>query len=433
MHCKRFVLLLLPALVCLSDARAQTASGWELGHRLEIRANYRDSAEERFQLRFPFPPSFLPVGQTAGFMQTVDPGENFELSVASLQLDARYGWFAARAKVHAIDKYRANPTSNDRTADIDELYIVLGEMPEFLDRPDGTSFFALAGKSPRMERQPVRLLESYGLAANSFNRFEDVQAIVGGTLGRNFYWRLQGANGNPLYFRDPNALAGDNGIPELLQPNPDPDLKSGFPILYNAETEDLFPETDHVQFGQAVGYRWQNDALTSGFDVIFFHYQRDLADTVDLTGTFYGGDLDLLNGPLDAGLPLEGRNKEEYGGRVYAELGGLTAIGQYTRQEIAGLDRDGWEAELGYRFAVGTLLEYVQPAVRASDLQNDFSGNAAVHPSPSIWWSWQKYDAGVRIGFAGNVDVTVEHTVHEVDAPRELDLDETLVTLRWRL
>lgn len=433
MHSGRVTLLLLLGFVCLQEAHGQNVSGWDLRHRVEIRANYRDSAAERFQLRFPFPPSFLPVGQSAAFMETVDPGQSFELSVASLQLDARYGWFAARAKVHAVDKYRRNPTSNDRTADVDELYVVVGDMPEFLDRPDGTSLFALAGKSPRMERQPLRLLESYGLAATSFNRFEDVQAIVGGTVGRNLYWRVQAANGNPLYFRDANALAGDNGIPELRQPNPDPELKSGFPILYNAETEDLFFDTDHLQLGQALGYRWQNDALTSGFDVILFHYRRDLAETVDLTGTFYGGDLDLLNGPMDAGIALEGRNKEEYGGRLYTEIGGLTGIAQYTRQEIAGLDRDAWEIEVSYRFAAGTIIEYLQPAVRASDLQNDFGGNAALHPAPSIWWSWQKYDAGIRIGFARNVDVTVEHTVHDVEAPRELDLDETLVTLRWRL
>ncbi|MGZ8869202.1 MAG: hypothetical protein ACXW2P_12740, partial [Thermoanaerobaculia bacterium] len=351
---RRAVVLQL-AVFCLASVVSAQTSGWDLRHRLEIRANYRDSNAERFQLAFPFPPILLPAGQARGFMETVDPGQHVELQLATLQLDASYGrWFRARAKVHAVDKYRRNPTSNDRTSDIDELYFVVGDMPEFLERPDRTSFFVLAGKSPRMERQPVRLLESYGLAATSFNRFEDVQAIAGGSIGRNFYWRVQGANGNPLYFRDANALAGDNGIPELLEPNPDPDLKSGFPILYNAETEDLFFNTDHMQFGQAIGYRWANDDQTTGFDLILFHYRRDLADKVELTGTFYGGDLDLLNGPFEQGFgtPLQGRKKQEYGGRFYGEFRGVTAIAQFTKQHLAGLQRQAFEVESGYRFAI---------------------------------------------------------------------------------
>ena len=429
---KRSIVVLQMLLVCLA-LPSYAQQGWDLSYRIDLRAGYRDSVHERFQLRFPFPSSFLPVGQTAGFMETVDAGRHFEPTVAALQLDARFGqWFTARARVHALDKHRRNPTSTDRISDIDELYVVFGQMPEFFDRPHATSFFALAGKSPRMERQPVRLLESYGLAATAFNRFEDVQAIVGGTIGRNVYWRVQAANGNPLFFRDANALAGDNGIPELRTPNPDPELKSGFPILYNAETEDLFFDTGHVQFGQAFGYRWQSEDLTSGFDVILFHYQRDLAETVELTGTFYGGDLDLLNGPLDAGLPLSGRKKEETGARLYAEVIGLTAIAQFTRQHIAGLERDGWEVEAGYRFPGWSVVQFVQPAVRASDLRNRFTGNAVLHPAPSIWWSWRKYDAGVRVGLGRGFDVTLERSTHDVEAPRELNLDETLVTLRWR-
>lgn len=431
----RTTITLLALSVSLTASAQNT---WDFRYRLEARASYRDSNHERFLLRFPLPPEFLPVGQTSAFLETVDPGQHAELNLATVQLDARYGtWFQARAKVHAVDKYRRNPTSNDRTSDIDELFLVIGDMPEFLERPDGTSLFLLVGKAPRMERQPLRLLESYGLAATSFNRFEDVQAIAGGTLGRNFYWRVQAGNGNPLYFRDANALAGDNGVPALREPNPDPELHSGFPILYNAETEDLSFNGENTQLGQALGYRWANDAQSVGFDLIVFHYQRDLADTVGLTGTFYGGDLDLLDGPFNAGfggIPLTGRNKEESGARLYSELLGLTTIAQFTAQEIAGLHRQAWEIETGYRFALPwAAVQFIQPAVRLSDLQNSFSGNAALHPAPSLWWDWEKLDIGVRIGFAHNVDLTIERSTHEVEAPRELDLDETLATIRWRM
>src|SRR5436305_12072714 len=197
------------------------------GAKFELRANYRDSEHDKFPTRFPFPPDFLPVGQTKGFEETVDAGHHYELSVAQLKLDFGYSkWFLAHAQVHGQDKYRRNPTSEDKKIDADELWIRFGDKPEFLERPDKTSFFAQFGKAPKMERQPVRLLESYGLAATAFNRMEDIQALVGGTIGRNFYWRFQAANGNPVFLRDPNALAGDNGVKGLHNVPPNPKLNS---------------------------------------------------------------------------------------------------------------------------------------------------------------------------------------------------------------
>ena len=422
---------LLPSLVFAQD--------WTYGAKLEIRANYRDSNEERFALRTPFPPITLPVGQTQGFEETVDAGHHAELSVANIQLDLGYGkWFAARAKVHAQDKYRRNPTSEDRQTDADELWVRFGEKPEFLERPERTSFFIQVGKAPKMERQPTRLLESYGLAATAFNRFEDVQALAGGTIGRNLYWRFQLANGNPLYFRDPNALAGDNGIRELLQPNPDPELKSGFPVFYNAETEGYFFNTSNLQYGEGLGYRWQNDLQTFGFDAIAFHYRRSMPFEEHLTGTFYGTDIDLLDGPevegLHFGLPIHGNKKEETGGRVYVEWRRMTTIAQYTHQEFAGLGRNGWEVESGYSFALELgPLRTIQPAARWSGLQNDFRAAADKrYPAPSVWWPWTKIDYGVRVGFTHGVDVTIERAKHNIGAPRKLDLGETLVTLRIR-
>lgn len=412
--------------VCL-PAFAQNS--WNAEYRLELRADYRWSDEESHPV--PFPPGAL--------LRTPDPGHHVELNVADLQLDAGYGdLFAVRAKVHVQAKHRRNPTSTDRQIDADELFVRIGPKPEYLDRPAGTTLFLQAGKFPKMERQPVRLLESYGLAATAFNRFEDTQVLAGGTIGRSLYWRVQAANGNPLFFRDPNALAGDNGTDKRLR-GETPDFGSGFPILYNAETEDLFFNTDHVQVGEAIGYRWQRDDQTAGFDAIVFHYRRDMADREELTGTHYGGDLDLL--VLDGndiqnlsprGLPIEGRTKREIGARVYAEWYAATFIGQYTSQTIAGLDRRGWELEAGYRIPVALgPLESIQPAVRASGIDNDF-GPVAGFPAPSIWWNWQKYDAGVRVGLRRGLDVTVEYTHHEVDSRFLLNLQEALVTVRWR-
>ena len=388
-------------------------------------------------MRFPFPSIQLPVGQSVGFEETVDAGHHGELSVAQIRLDANYGnVFAAHLQFHAQDKYRRNPTSEDRKIDADEVWLRLGPKPDFLDRPAGSSVFLQMGKFPKMERQPIRLLESYGLAATAFNRFEDVGFMTGGSVGRNLYWRLQGTSGNPLYFRDPNALAGDNGIKELLLPHPNPKLKSGFPILYNTETEGYSLKTDHLQFGQAIGYRWQNDGQTFGFDAIAFHYKRTLSDAEDapLDGTFYGTDIDLLEGPLDRGLPLHGNKKEEVGARVYTEWHGLTSTVQFTKQHVAGLHRQGDEVEAGYLIRLGNRwIPSVQPAVRWSGLQNSFKGDPTLFPAPSIWWNWVKIDYGVRIGLPHNSDLTVERARHNVASPRKLDMGETLVTLRVRI
>lgn len=429
----KFVGVALASLAVCAPAAAQQT--WTWGHRFEIRADYRWSDDERHPIAFPFPPEALPPGQTRAFMATPDAGHHAELNVADVELNLGYGdFFAARAKVHLQALHRRNPTSTDRQIDADELYVRFGPRPEILERPAGTTFFLQAGKFPKMERQPVRLLESYGLATTSFNRFEDVQILVGGTVRRNFYWRFQAANGNPLFFRDPNALAGDNGTEELRTPFPDPEIKSGFPILYNAETEDLFFNTSHVQLGEAVGYRWQRDDQTLGFDLMLFHYRRELAEEEDLTGTFYGGDLDLLDGvPGFGSLPIRGDRKEEYGARFYGEWHGATAIAQFTKQHVAGLQREGWEIEAGYVFPLRFgPIRYIQPAARLSDLTNRFTG-PATYPAPSVWWDWTKLDAGIRVGLPRGFDATFEYTTHDVASRFKLNLREALVTVRWRV
>ena len=405
---------------------------WSWGHKIEIRGDYRWSADESHPVQFP----------TGAMVQTVDPGHHVELNVADLQLDLGYASFAARAKVHGVAKHRRNPTSTDRKGDIDELWVRLGQNPEFLERPERTSFFLQAGKFPKMERQPVRLLESYGLAATSFNRFEDVQVLGGGSVGRNLYWRVQLANGNPLFFRDPNALAGDNGTRRQVREGLSPELGSGFPILYNAETEDLILKTGHPQWGEAVGYRWQRADETLGFDAIVFHYQRNLANSVDLYGTEYGGDLDLLTvgeagddiPVTPRGLPVSGRKKEEYGGRIYSEWHAATVIAQYTHQTLAGLKREGWELETGYAIplALGPI-ESIQPAARVSGITNHF-GSVAAFPAPTIWWQWAKMDAGVRVGLKHGLDVTLEYTKHNIGTKvNKVNEREALVTVRWRV
>lgn len=421
-------------LLAFSGAAFAQEHPWTWRLRGEVRANFRDTAHELFPLRFPFDPTQIPPGQSMVFLETVEADSHFELSLASIIVDVEYrDAFAARAKVDAVDLYDRNPTSEDRKIDLDELWMRFGRRPEGLSLPEGTSAFIQIGKAPKFERQPVRLLESYGVTSTAFNRFEDVQLLAGGTAGRNLYWRAQWSNGNPVFFRDANSLAGDNGIDLLLQPNPNPELKSGFPILYDAEVESYFFETDNMELGGGVGYRWQREGGGAGWDALLFYYERDLADTVELEGTFYGGDLDLLDGTRGFSLPLDGNQKEEAGARLFAQWGGFTGIGYAIRQTLAGLNRSGYELELGYEFPTSLgPVSFIQPALRGSYLVNHFRG-LPTFPAPSVWWDWAKIDAGVRIGILENYDLTLEHAFHDLDAPIELDVSETLLTIRIRI
>ena len=62
--------------------------GWSWDWGLEAKAHYRDSDLNRFPISFPFSPQMLPVGQDSGFLETVEEGQHFEVSVVRLALDA---------------------------------------------------------------------------------------------------------------------------------------------------------------------------------------------------------------------------------------------------------------------------------------------------------------------------------------------------------
>lgn len=441
--------LLALALAAPSGVAAEepAASGRELhvDFGIEAKLNYRDSESLKILDPFPFPPDFLPPGQTAGFLETVNSGSHFEASVLTLTLDASWGpSLVARAKVDFIDLYDRNPTSSDKQIDVDELWIRFGSAPEEL--PERFGAYVKAGKFAHFERQNDRHLESYGLISTAFNRFEDQGLELGLDFGRHFYLRGSLTQGNPLFFRDPNALAGDNGTPDndpSLHTNPVPRLQSGFPILYDAEVEDLDVGGD-LEKGLGVGLRFGEPGSGRFFDLLAWAYRRKLAETVALNGTFYGGDLDLLNGPFDAySLPISGDEKKEVGGNLRLYLGGFSLFGQYVAQQLAGMDRTGFEVEAAWRFelpligALGgrQLFPYLQPAVRYSSLDPQFEGGSRFYPAPSVRWDWVKIDYGVRLGIIEGVDLTVEFADHTITllSGREVSNDELLSTLRFRM
>jgi hypothetical protein len=439
------------ALVCATSAVPAAAQGDAVGEPAEEReprvrigfegrAHFRDSEELALPSPFPFPPDFLPPGEDTGFMSTVNPGSHLEISVLSLLVDATWSpALEAHAKLDFIRLHDRNPTSDGREISVDELWLRFGREAPTAVAGERLGAYAKVGKFGKFERQDDRHLESYGLLGTAFNFLEDVGVELGVDL-RNVYLKASLTQGNPLFFRDPNALAGDNGVDELREPNPVRNLGTGFPILYDAAVEDLDVDGD-LELGLGLGFRLGGEVARSRADVLLWSYSRELADTVDIDGTFYGGDLDLLLGPGNQfPLPVSGNDKEEVGANVWIYSGPFSFFGQYADQEVAGLDRTGYEAELAWSFKLPRwkagggrqLLPYIQPAVRFSHLEPEFSGGSPLYPAPSVRWEWDKWDVGMRLGIVPGVDLTAEWADNTfVVRDRDESMSELLLTLRW--
>ena len=440
------VLVFLSAAFCASGLRAQTADDpaaeprWRVRFGLEAKANYRDSQENRFPVPFTFRPEELPVGQTRGFEETVDAGRHYEFSnLALLGTLACGDLFTAHVKVDLIDLHDRNPTSTGQKVDVDEAWIRLGREVRTATLAPKSGVYVKLGKIAKFERQNDRHLESYGLVSTAFNRFEETGGEVGVHVGRHFYVKARAAAGNPVFLRDPNALAGDNGTPDLLRPHPDPDLKSGVPILYNAHFAN-FNLDGKLETGAGIGWRFADEGGRNGLDLLAWGNRRKLADTVRIHGTFYGGDLDILSAGPNATFAITNDEKREVGGNVWLYLGGFSFFGQYVDQDLAGLPREGFEGEASWRFdlplvwAVGgrQLFTYVTPAVRWSRLDDHFR-NPKQTPSPSFSWDWDKVDSGLRLGLWEGIDLTVEYAANEfiLATGAKRHNDEFLTTLRW--
>lgn len=409
---------------------------------IEGKADYRDSEDVRFPSPFPFAPADIPVGESAVFLRTVDPGNHVEINSFSLTLEGRLApWARFGLDVDVVDLHERNPTSDDHEIDLDEVWLLVGREPTH-SGPLQSSGFLKLGKFGKFERQDDRALESYGLMSTVFNRLEDFGIEFGGSFGNHVYAIASVTQGNPVFLRDPNALAGDNGTPRSLQRPSDPELWSGIPVLYDAEVELDELGFDKPEVGLGVGFRWASQLRPVTFDFLLWRYERALQDTVELEGTRYGGDLDVLLGPLNLfPLPVSDDGKEETGVNLRVLAGGFEWFTQVVDSKLAGMDRSGFETEVAWTFnlplfasAAGKqLFSRVTPAIRYSELDPEFDGGSPAYPSPSVRWDWQKFDYGVRLGIWDGLDVTAERTENTfVVAGADQDMDETLVTLRWR-
>jgi hypothetical protein len=433
-----FRLLAPQSLVALfATLFSMTAFGQTLDLQFEVKANYRDSDQSKFPTRFPFPPIALPEGATSAFVETVDEGNHAEVSLISLAGK----WQLADSlqlqfKVDAIDLYDRNPTSEDNTIDVDALFLRYGDSFGATKIPAQNSVYTQVGKFKKFEQQRERRTESYGVVSTAFNRFEDSGLEAGFDLSSGFYGRLSYTTGNPVFMRDANALAGDNGTEDFRVPpnaNPNPDLKSGIVMLYDAEIEKL-NLSDDPELGVGLGYRWNSANQNQKLDVLAYHYKRDLSETRKLDGTFYGGDLDLFDlgdvpGAAGIRLPFAGNEKTESGLNAWYYAGDFALFSQYVKQEVASLDRDGFEVELSYVFNSPITIT---PVIRYSELNNNFAGHP-LFPAPSLTWDWRRIDYAINVDFTDSLRLIVEYADNEVErAGVWEDHNEWLLTLRWQ-
>jgi hypothetical protein len=397
----------------------------------EFKLNYRWSKDLSTPIFTPFPEQkdYGPL-----FQRTADPGSSAELSTLNVRAEGEItsGVFV-KAEVHVLDLYNRNPTSSDDRIFLREAWVRFGRSPEPLKAASGSRAYVLLGLAPRFTKQVVRHLESYGLWGTAVGRFEQPQLQAGVSLGRHAHAKAMIGTGNPLFMRDTNALAGDNGAGYALG-SPERVYETGFPILYDAKPTDV--SFGRLEWGAGLGARFARGEKTA-VDLLAWSFGRDLQDRVSIRGSSLAGDLDLLRGE-GFPLPFHGDRKREYGLNVEAKAAGLRLFGQLVDQDIAGLKRRGFEADLSWLrrlnglFLVGEspFLNWIQPTVRISYIDNRFSGNRN-YPSLSVLWDWTKYDLGVRVGLVRGIDLTAEYSRHDATLRvGTLHPDEFLTTLR---
>jgi hypothetical protein len=428
--------VLLPATAAFSEdsllgANALTTESGHFRLKVEMKMNGRTST----------PINFVVANTGATFpvvMETVSPHSSAELSNIALTAEGDLtSDILARVVVHFLDLYNRNPTSSADRIFVREAFVRLGKKWEALQEMPGTTAYLELGKAPRFAKQITRRLESYGLWGTAVNRFEETGAEAGGSFGPHLYWRASATGGTPLFIRDVNALAGDNGTPERTVGSTVPSVYgSGIPILYDTMATDV-GFSGQFQLGGGAGLRFNwGESRRDGVDILGWYFRRNLAENVSLRGTNYSGDLGLLEG-FGISLPYTGNEKYEYGVNLEARFGPVHLFGQGVKQDIAGLWREGYEAELSVRiplpglFASGdqSVVNWIEPVVRASYIDILF-GLPAGYVAPSVGWDWRKYDFGFRVGVVRGLDLTAEYSRNESVSRRGIVRpDEGLLTV----
>lgn len=435
--------LVLCALACVAFAPpVEAAEKPGIKFFGEVNFNFRNSTFEEYKINVAFPPSWWEEGDEGVYLRTVDPGSHYEMSDVELGFDVTFSdkW-SGRVLIHVVDLYNRNPTSIDKDVFVREFWIRYGTEEQRYRPLKPWGGYVSVGKSDRFASQTVRHLESYGLWGTAVNRFEIPQVQLGLNLGGNFYVRGQYGVGAPLFMRDVNALAGDNGTPERVPWDVNPKYNSGFPILYDARPPNWSLDGE-TEIGAGLGFRWAREDGKSAIDVMAWYYGRTLEDSEEapeIEGSYYQGDIELLRGG-GWPLPFEGDEKWEAGLNVEWRVSRWVGFAQFVKQDIASLERHGLEIETAFHIPLAPLfaawdqpvLNWIRPAIRYSSIENDF-WVWGPFVTPSLMWDWQKLDVGLRFGIVRTSDLTVEYSYNEIDTGNggSLNPNEWLVT--WRI
>jgi len=399
---------------------------------VELDANFRHSDDTRVASYYPY----------VRAQETVDPGSHAEISNVALLADYDPSplWHA-HLRFNGVNLYYRNPTSTDHQYDLAELWVRFGRETGATVVPEQPGVYVKLGKFARPEREQERHLQSYGLVGTAFNLFEDAGLEVGADLGRHLFVKAAVSQGNPLFIRDTNALAGDT--PDLLAYSAayPAKLNGGLTILYDTHVEHL--DFAHPEVAGYLGWRLGEAGGASGLELMAWGRRRRLAASYDLPGSPLDGELAAFT-PLGTPiLPFHGNGKQEVGAdlRVF-HASGLSLFAQIVDQLVAGLGRTGgeaeaaWKIELPLAWAVGgkQLFPFITPALRYSKLHNRFH-NLARTPEPSLAWDWEKLDGGIRFGLWDGIDLTAEYSYNRTFLTSHLTQNENelLATLRIRL
>ena len=334
-------------------------------------------------------------------LETVSPHTSAEISNIELVAEGDLTPdILARVVLHFLDLYNRNPTSTPTASSCARPVLRFGTKWEALKEMPGTTVYLGLGKAPRFSKQihaAARKLRPVGHGREPLRG-------DGGRSGRLvraacLLARERDGRHARSIFRDPNALAGDNGTPERTVGSTVPVVYgSGIPILYDTmETDVNF--SGRFQLGGGVGLRFNwGESRRDGVDLLGWYFRRDLAPYVALRGTFYSGDLEVLEG-FNNPLPFHGTEKYEYGVNLEARFGPVHLFGQGVKQSIAGLEREGYEVEASVRIALPGLfasgdqsvVNWIEPAVRVSYIDNLFDLPAGF-VAPSFGWDWRNHD-----------------------------------------
>jgi hypothetical protein len=421
-----------PAPAAAPEPATQQAPEAERPFRLSLGldSDFRHSSYLAFNTGYPY---------AASAQETVDPGSHLEVSNVQLRADYQPGpLLAAHLLFNGVNLDYRNPTSTDHPYDLAELWVRYGQETPVATVPSRAGAYVKVGKFDRPEKPLDRPLASYGLLDTAFNLFQDVGVEAGADLGRHFFAKAAFTEGNPLFVRDPGALAGDT--PDILAGTP-ANLASGLVILYDSHVETF--DWSHPETAGYLGWRIGDAAGANGVELMAWGRRRTLAAAADLPGSPLDADLAVFLGadgyPI---LPIHGNGKEEAGINLWAyQQGGGQIFGQWVYQKVAGLARSGFEIEGSQRVDLPLVLAagghqtstYYAPALRYSRLHDAFP-NLVPTPEPTLAWDWEKYDGGVRFGLWREIDLTLEYsynrifvTSHVVDSE-----NEALATLRLR-